>query len=166
MSDIEKIHGITPDLTRENVDRLLALFPDVATEITDPKTGRTERAVDFDALKERLGDVAEGNRERYQFTWPGKREAKRLAREPIAKTLRPIKERSKDWDTTQNLYIEGDNLDALKLLRENYAGKVKLISSTRRTTRDTTSSTTTISPKPRMNSMPKAANTTRTADVW
>lgn len=127
MSDIEKIHGITPDLTRENVDRLLALFPDVATEFTDPKTGRTERAVDFDALKERLGDVAEGNRERYQFTWPGKREAKRLAREPIAKTLRPIKERSKDWDTTQNLYIEGDNLDALKLLRENYAGKVKLI---------------------------------------
>ena len=65
MSDIEKIHGITPDLTRENVDRLLALFPDVATEITDPKTGRTERAVDFDALKERLSDVAEGNRERY-----------------------------------------------------------------------------------------------------
>lgn len=127
MSDIEKIHGITPDLTRENVDRLLALFPDVATEITDPKTGRTERAVDFDALRERLGDVAEGNRERYQFTWPGKREAKRLAREPIAKTLRPVKERSKDWDTTRNLYIEGDNLDALKLLRENYAGKVKLI---------------------------------------
>lgn len=127
MSDIEKIHGITPDLTKENVDRLLALFPDVATEITDPKTGRTERAVDFDALKERLSDVAEGNRERYQFTWPGKREAKRLAREPIAKTLRPVKERSKDWDTTKNLYIEGDNLDALKLLRENYAGKVKLI---------------------------------------
>lgn len=127
MSDIEKIHGITPDLTRENVDRLLALFPDVATEITDPKTGRTERAVDFDALKERLSDVAEGNRERYQFTWPGKREAKRLAREPIAKTLRPVKERSKDWDTTKNLYIEGDNLDTLKLLRENYAGKVKLI---------------------------------------
>lgn len=127
MSDIEKIHGITPDLTRENVDRLLALFPDVATEITDPKTGRTERAVDFDALKERLSDVAEGNRERYQFTWPGKREAKRLAREPIAKTLRPVKERSKDWDTTKNLYIEGDNLDALKLLRKNYAGKVKLI---------------------------------------
>ena len=127
MSDIEKIHGITPDLTRENVDRLLALFPDVATEITDPKTGRTERAVDFDALKERLSDVAEGNRERYQFTWPGKREAKHLALEPIAKTLRPVKERSKDWDTTKNLYIEGDNLDALKLLRENYAGKVKLI---------------------------------------
>lgn len=70
MSDIEKIHGITPDLTKENVDRLLALFPDVATEITDPKTGRTERAVDFDALKERLGDVAEGNRERYSSLGP------------------------------------------------------------------------------------------------
>lgn len=127
MSDIEKIHGITPDLTKENVDKLLALFPEVATEITNPQTGATERAVDFDALKERLGDVAEGNRERYQFTWPGKREAKRLAREPIAKTLRPVKERSKNWDTTKNLYIEGDNLDALKILRENYAGKVKLI---------------------------------------
>lgn len=127
MSDIEKIHGITPDLTKENVDKLLALFPEVSTEITNPQTGATERAVDFDALKERLGDVAEGNRERYQFTWPGKREAKRLAREPIAKTLRPVKERSKNWDTTKNLYIEGDNLDALKILRENYAGKVKLI---------------------------------------
>ena len=127
MNGIERIQGITPDLTKENVDKLLALFPDVATEITNPQTGATERAVDFDALKERLGDVAEGNRERYQFTWPGKREAKRLAREPIAKTLRPVKERSKDWDTTKNLYIEGDNLDALKLLRENYAGKVKLI---------------------------------------
>ena len=127
MSDIEKIHGITPDLTKENVDKLLALFPEVATEITNPQTGATERAVDFDALKERLGDVAEGNRERYQFTWPGKREAKRLAREPIAKTLRPVKERSKNWDTTKNLYIEGDNLDALKILHENYAGKVKLI---------------------------------------
>jgi Adenine specific DNA methylase Mod len=127
VSDIEKIHGITPDLTKENVDKLLALFPEVATEITNPQTGATERAVDFDALKERLGDVAEGNRERYQFTWPGKREAKRLAREPIAKTLRPVKERSKNWDTTKNLYIEGDNLDALKILRENYAGKVKLI---------------------------------------
>lgn len=68
MSDIEKIHGITPDLTKENVDKLLALFPEVATEITNPQTGATERAVDFDALKERLGDVAEGNRERYQFT--------------------------------------------------------------------------------------------------
>jgi adenine-specific DNA-methyltransferase len=127
VSSIERIQGITPDLTKENVDKLLTLFPDVATEITNPQTGETEQAVDFDALKERLGDVAEGNRERYQFTWPGKREAKRLAREPIAKTLRPVEERSKNWDTTRNLYIEGDNLDVLKLLRENYAGKVKLI---------------------------------------
>ncbi len=85
MSSIERIQGITPDLTKENVDKLLALFPDVATEITNPQTGEAERAVDFDALRERLGDVAEGNRKRYQFTWPGKREAKRLARKPIAK---------------------------------------------------------------------------------
>lgn len=85
MSDIEKIQGITPNLTKENVDKLLTLFPDVATEITDPATGETERAVDFDALRERLGDVAEGNRERYQFTWPGKREAKRLAANPSPK---------------------------------------------------------------------------------
>lgn len=165
MSDIEKIHGITPDLTRENVDRLLALFPDVATEITDPKTGRTERAVDFDALKERLSDVAEGNRERYQFTWPGKREAKRLAREPIAKTLRPVKERSKDWDTTRNLYIEGDNLDALNCARTTPA-KSSSSTSIRPTTPATISSTTTTSPKPMTNSMPKAENTTRKAAAW
>lgn len=157
MSDIEKIHGITPDLTRENVDRLLALFPDVATEITDPKTGRTERAVDFDALKERLGDVAEGNRERYQFTWPGKREAKRLAREPIAKTLRPVKERSKDWDTTRNLYIEGDNLDAFA---RTTPAKSSSSTSTLRTTQATTSSTKTTSVKPSPLTNLKAAITT------
>lgn len=89
--------------------------------------GGVSKAVDFDALKAKLGDVAEGSRERYQFTWPGKRAAKAEARMPITKTMRPVPERSKDWDTTQNLYIEGDNLDALKILRETYAGKVKLI---------------------------------------
>ena len=99
----------------------------MATEITDPKTGRTERAVDFDALRERLGDVTEGIASATSSRGRANARRKRLAREPIAKTLRPVKERSKDWDTTQNLYIEGDNLDALKLLRENYAGKIKLI---------------------------------------
>ncbi|PLS31705.1 DNA methyltransferase [Bifidobacterium margollesii] len=83
--------------------------------------------MDFDALRENLGDVAEGARERYRFTWPGKRAAKEEARRPIAKTMRPIKERSKNWDGTHNLYIEGDNLDALKILRETYAGKIKMI---------------------------------------
>lgn len=127
MSDIQHIENHTPDLTEENVDKLAALFPDVLTEVTDPQTGETKKAIDFDALRDKLGDVAEGTRERYQFTWPGKRAAKAEARKPIAKTLRPVKERSKDWDTTQNLYIEGDNLDALKILRETYAGKIKLI---------------------------------------
>ena len=127
MSDIQHIESHTPDLTEENVDKLAALFPDVLTEVTDPQTGETRKAVDFDALRDKLGDVAEGTRERYQFTWPGKRAAKAEARKPISKTLRPVKERSKNWDTTQNLYIEGDNLDALKILRETYAGKIKLI---------------------------------------
>ncbi len=127
MSDIQHIESHTPDLTEENVDKLAALFPDVLTEITDPQTSETKRAIDFDALRDKLGDVAESTRERYQFTWPGKRAAKAEARKPISKTLRPVKERSKDWDTTQNIYIEGDNLDALKILRETYAGKIKLI---------------------------------------
>ena len=83
--------------------------------------------MDFDVLRDLLGDVAEGQRERYQFTWPGKREAKAEARRPIYKTMIPEPGKSKNWDTTENLYIEGDNLDALKILKETYAGKVKLI---------------------------------------
>lgn len=78
-------------------------------------------------MRDLLGDIAEGQRERYQFTWPGKREAKAEARRPIYKTMIPEPGKSKDWDTTENLYIEGDNLDALKILKETYAGKVKLI---------------------------------------
>lgn len=89
--------------------------------------GKLARAVDFDVLRDLLGDVAEGQRERYQFTWPGKREAKAEARRPIYKTMIPEPGKSKNWDTTENLYIEGDNLDALKILKETYAGKVKLI---------------------------------------
>lgn len=123
----ERIEAVTPDITQENIEQLLALFPNVATEVRDPHTGEVKRAVDFDALRDQLGDVAEGMRERYQFTWPGKRAAKEEARQPIAKTLRPVKERSKNWDDTKNLYIEGDNLDALKILRETYAGKIKMI---------------------------------------
>ena len=110
----------------ESVKKLLGLFPQVATEVKG-EDGTVSRAVDFDALRELLGDVAEGQRERYQFTWPGKREARAEARRPVAKTMRPCKEKSKDWDTTENLYIEGDNLDALKILKKTYAGKVKLI---------------------------------------
>lgn len=123
---MDKIELGTADGATENIERLAALFPQVITEVEDAQ-GKLEHAVDFDALRDLLGDVAEDARERYQFTWPGKREAKAEARRPIYKTMIPELGKSKDWDTTENLYIEGDNLDALKLLKETYAGKVKLI---------------------------------------
>ncbi len=125
---MEKITPGTPDLTQENVEKIAALFPNAVTEATDAD-GNLVRAIDFDALRENLtcAPVVEGARERYQFTWPGKRESKLEARRPTRKVMRPQPEKSKDWDTTQNLYIEGDNLEALKIMRETYAGKVKLI---------------------------------------
>ena len=124
---MEKITPTTPDLTQENVEKLAKLFPDAVTEAVG-EDGRTRRVIDFDALRDDLsGSVVDGPRERYQFTWPGKRAAKLEARTPCDKTMRPERAKSVDWDTTGNLYIEGDNLEALKLLRETYAGKVKLI---------------------------------------
>ena len=123
---MDKIELGTPEGTAENIDKIAELFPQVMTEVENGE-GTLERTVDFDALRDLLGDVAEGQRERYQFTWPGKREAKAEARRPIYKTMIPEPGKSKDWDTTENLYIEGDNLDALKILKETYAGKVKLI---------------------------------------
>lgn len=124
---MDKISRKTPDLTQENIAKIAALFPDVVTETKDTD-GNVTLAVDFDALRDDLsGEVVGGPRERYQFTWPGKRDAKLEARRPTKKTMRPCPEKSKDWDTTENLYIEGDNLEALKIMRETYAGKVKLI---------------------------------------
>lgn len=123
---MEKIELGTPDGAVENIEKIAELFPQVVTEVENTD-GELARAVDFDALRDLLGDVAEGQRERYQFTWPGKREAKAEARRPIYKTMIPELAKSNNWDTTENLYIEGDNLDALKILKETYAGKVKLI---------------------------------------
>ena len=117
----------SPDLKAANVEKLADLFPTVITESVDAD-GNPVRAVDFDLLRQELSDhVVEGPQERYQLDWPGKRAAAFAANAPIAKTLRPVREESVDFDTTKNLFIEGDNLDALKLLQESYLGKVKLI---------------------------------------
>lgn len=117
----------SPDLTSDNIDKLAELFPTVVTEGLD-EDGNPVRAIDFDLLRQELSDhVVDGPQERYQLDWPGKRAALFAANAPIAKTLRPVREESVDFDTTKNLFIEGDNLDALKLLQESYLGKVKLI---------------------------------------
>ncbi len=111
------LDGKTPDLAEENIDKLKQLFPEVFTE------GK----IDFGKLQQVLGEYVEDSNERYNFTWNGKGRALRLSQTPSLGTLRPCKEESKDWDTTQNLYIEGDNLEVLKLLQKSYYGKVKLI---------------------------------------
>ncbi len=123
---MEKINTQTPNIERENAEKLAELFPSVVTEVADTD-GSAHAAIDADALRDMVGDVAEGTHERYQFTWPGKQEAKAEAYRPCGLTMRPEPGKSVDWDNTQNLYIEGDNLDALKLLRSTYAGRVKLI---------------------------------------
>jgi adenine-specific DNA-methyltransferase len=124
---MEKLKLHTPDLTAENVEKLAQLFPNCVTEARD-ETGRVTQAIDFDELRQELsGSIVEGPQERYHLDWPGKREAILAANAPIAKTLRPCREESVDFDSTRNLFIEGDNLDALKLLQETYLSKVKLI---------------------------------------
>ncbi len=123
---MEKLEMKSMNMTQENIKKIQALFPSVVTEVI--KDGKTQLAVDFDALKEELSTViVEDKKERYQMTWPEKSKAKALAAKQITATLRPCKEESVDFDNTQNLYIEGDNLDVLKLLQETYLGKVKMI---------------------------------------
>lgn len=109
--------GKTPDIGEENIKKLMTMFPEVVTE------GK----VDFEKLKQLLGEYVDDSNERYNFTWNGKGRALRLSQTPSLGTLRPCKEESKNWDTTQNLYIEGDNLEVLKLLQKSYYGKVKMI---------------------------------------
>ena len=117
----------TTNIVDENIKRIGELFPNCLTERLNDE-GKPELAIDFDQLRQELSkDIVEGAEERYQFTWPDKRNAIRLANAPTTDTLRPCREESVDFDTTQNLYIEGDNLQVLKLLRENYLGKVKMI---------------------------------------
>ena len=123
---MDKMKCETGDGVVRNVDKIAAMFPQVVTEVKG-EDGKITRAVKWDVLKELLsGEYVEGG-ECYDFTWPGKRTAIAEAARPIRKTLRPCKAESKDWDTTENLYIEGDNLEVLKLLQESYLGKVKMI---------------------------------------
>ena len=124
---MEKLKLHTPDLTQANIDKLAELFPNCIAEARGAD-GVVKRSIDFDQLRQELSaSIVEGPQERYQLNWPGKREALLTANAPIAKTLRPCREESVDFDTTQNLFIEGDNLDALKLLQETYLNKVKMI---------------------------------------
>lgn len=124
---MEKLKMQTTNIVDENIKRIGEMFPNCLTERLD-ENGRLEVAIDFDQLRQELSkDIVEGPEERYQFTWPDKRNAIRLANAPTTDTLRPCREESVDFDNTQNLYIEGDNLEVLKLLRENYLGKVKMI---------------------------------------
>ena len=124
---MQKLKMQTADMAERNVELLGQMFPNCLTE-TINADGKLVRAIDFDKLRQELAcEVVEGAEERYQFTWPDKRAAIRLANSPLNKTLRPCREESVDFDNTENLYIEGDNLEVLKLLRENYLGKVKMI---------------------------------------
>ena len=124
---MNKLKMHSPNLTQDNIARIRDLFPGCITEAKG-EDGRVKLAVDFDQLKQELAEsIVEGPQERYHLNWPGKREALLTANAPIAKTLRPCREESVDFDTTKNLFIEGDNLDALKLLQETYLGKVKMI---------------------------------------
>lgn len=129
---MDKMQMQTPDLTAGNIDKIAALFPNCITEMLDeehstPKKKVYKKAVNFEMLRQMLSDdVLEGD-EAYEFTWVGKKAAIVEANKPIRKTLRPCPEESVNWDTTENLYIEGDNLEVLKLLRESYLGKVKMI---------------------------------------
>jgi adenine-specific DNA-methyltransferase len=124
---MEKLKLHTPDLTAQNIDKLAQLFPNCVTVAQDEQ-GHVIQAIDFDQLRQELsGSIVEGPQERYHLDWPGKREAILAANAPIAKTLRPCREESVNFDTTKNLFIEGDNLDALKLLQENYLNAIDLI---------------------------------------
>jgi adenine-specific DNA-methyltransferase len=125
MMDKLKMHS--PNMTDSNIAKLAVLFPNCVTECKE-ENGNLKQIIDFDRLKQELSDaIVEGPHERYQLDWPGKRRALFIANTPIAKTLRPCREESVNFDTTQNLFVQGDNLDALKLIQETYLGQVKMI---------------------------------------
>ena len=123
---MEKLKLETPDLTQQNIDRIAELFPSAITETKD-EDGKLKRAINFTVLKQLLSDDVVDGEEAYEFTWVGKKQSIIEGNRPIRKTLRPAKEESKNWDTTENLYIEGDNLEVLKLLQNSYLNSIKMI---------------------------------------
>ena len=123
---MDKLKMETPDITVQNIEKIGELFPEAITEARGADE-RIKKAINFETLRQLLSsDVLEGD-EAYEFTWVGKKASMVEATKPIRKTLRPCVEESVNWDSTENLYIEGDNLDVLKLLQESYLGKVKMI---------------------------------------
>ena len=124
---MDKMKMLTVNKADENFKKLAEMFPNAVTEAID-ENGEVVRAIDKDVLMQEIScKVVDGREERYQFTWPDKKKSVLLANAPINKTLRPCREESVDFDNTENLYIEGDNLDVLKLLQETYLGKIKMI---------------------------------------
>lgn len=124
---MDKLKMQTANKADENFKKLAEMFPNAVTETID-ENGEVVRAIDKDVLMQEINTkVVDGNEERYQFTWPDKKKSVLLANAPINKTLRPCREESVDFDNTENLYIEGDNLEVLKLLQETYLGKIKMI---------------------------------------
>ena len=123
---MNKLSQETPDLTQQNIDRIAELFPSAITETKD-SNGNLKKAINFTTLKQLLSaDVVDGD-ECYEFTWVGKKQSIIEGNKPIRKTLRPAKDESKNWDKTENLYIEGDNLEVLKLLQNSYLNSIKMI---------------------------------------
>lgn len=125
---MDKLKMHTPNIADENFAKLSQMFPNAVTETIDPVTGEVVRAIDKDVLMQEINTrVVDGKDQRYQFTWPDKNKAIIAANAPISATLRPCRKESVNFDSTENLYIEGDNLEVLKLLQETYLGKVKMI---------------------------------------
>lgn len=125
---MDKINHTTKDILGGNIEKIAQLFPSVVTEAQDEATGELKKVVDFDLLRQHLSDtLVEGDRERFRLDWPGKKASILKANTPISKTLRPVREDSVDFDTTQNVFIEGDNFEVLKVLQESYLGKIKMI---------------------------------------
>lgn len=123
---MDKMRMESVDMTAQNIDKIGSMFPNCITETID-ENGKPKKAINFELLKQMLSDEVIDGEEAYEFTWVGKKAAIVEAHKPIRKTLRPCKEESKEWDKTENLYIEGDNLEVLKLLQESYLNKVKMI---------------------------------------